>query len=280
MFISRNLVYLELQKTGSTHIRRILKDLIGGRIIGKHNQIESKQFISGRSILGSIRDPWEWYISLWAFGCDKKGALYKNLTRQRLNVRGLGWKSYPLAALFGLLSRIAINPERWEKTYNDVNDPDSFRAWINMIHDPKNFYFLGEGYGASRMRHFAGFLTFRYLKLYCTKVDEVKNLITLPNLDHLENYEQDHCFVDLFVRNERLEHDLFNSLDICGIKITENKKAELISWPKINSSSRKYGPIYYYDIATERLIAEREKLIVEKFGYVPPSLRDYSQNNF
>jgi len=42
---------------------------------------------------------------------------------------------------------------------------------------------------------------------------------------------------------------------------------------KTNTSSRKHGPEYYYDRKSEDLIAEREKLIIEKFGYVAPSLR-------
>ena len=45
---------------------------------------------------------------------------------------------------------------------------------------------------------------------------------------------------------------------------------EIRQRPKTNASSKKHGAQYYYDAATERLVAEREKLIVEKFGYLAP----------
>jgi hypothetical protein len=43
--------------------------------------------------------------------------------------------------------------------------------------------------------------------------------------------------------------------------------------PRTNTSSRRRGPEYYYDATTEKLVGDREKLIVEKFGYRAPSER-------
>ena len=274
MFISRDLVYLELQKTGSTHIRRVLKDLLGGRIIGKHNQASSNLFTEGRYFLGSIRDPWEWYTSLWAFGCDHKGALYKQVTRQGPYFKGLGWKTNFFAAFLGLLSRMTGNPKNWEDTFQDVNDPDAFRTWLYMIHDLKNFRYIGEGYGSVMFCQFAGFLTFRYVKLYCTKVEEISNLYDLSTYDQLKNYEREYCFVDRFVRNESLEVDLFSALKKFGLDVPVNKKNEVISRKKTNASSKKHGPRYYYDSISENLVSRRERLIIDKFGYIPPSTRD------
>ncbi|PSO70695.1 MAG: hypothetical protein BRC42_09380 [Cyanobacteria bacterium QS_1_48_34] len=73
MFVSEKVVFVELHKTGCIHIRNALKEVLGGEFVGKHNQVSSDLFTKGKIFLGSIRHPWEWYISLWAFGCDNQG---------------------------------------------------------------------------------------------------------------------------------------------------------------------------------------------------------------
>ncbi len=274
MFISKNLVYLELHKTGSTHICNILKDILDGEQVGKHNQASSDLISEGRNILGSIRDPWEWYTSLWAYGCDNKGAVFWQVTNKGIKFRGLYWKSRPYAALLTLLASLTIDHRRWKDTYKDVNDAEAFRTWLHMIHDKKYMYDIGEGYGPCSLSRIAGLLTYRYVKLFCTQDDELTNLNDLSTFDQLADYETKYCFIDRFVRNESLESDLFHALDDFGFKISNHIKSEIVSRQKTNISSRKYGPKYYYDSESENLIAEREKLIIQKFGYVAPSLRN------
>ncbi len=71
MYVADRLIYLELQKTGSKQIRRLLSSCIGGKQTGKHNRMTELQ--PGRMIVDSIRNPWAWYVSLWAFGCLGRG---------------------------------------------------------------------------------------------------------------------------------------------------------------------------------------------------------------
>ena len=75
MFVSEKLLYIELPKTACSQIRDLLKHLVGGQNIGKHNRPSEELVSSERVIIGSIRNPWDWYVSLWAFGCDQKGSL-------------------------------------------------------------------------------------------------------------------------------------------------------------------------------------------------------------
>jgi len=274
MLVLKDIVYLELHKTGCTHIRNILKDLLGGEIIGIHNQASSNLFDKKRRFIGSIRDPWEWYISLWAYGCDNKGAVFKQVTKRGIKLRGIGWKIHPYAAFYISLSNLIRNPKKWKDTYKDVNDAGAFRQWLSMMHDRKYLNDIGGNYGAYSLCKIAGLLTFRYLKLFCTKKEGLKTLNNLSKFDQLTNYENENCFIDLFIRNERLEADLFDALENFGIEIPSDKKSEIISRPKSNVSSRKYGVEYYYDKESEDLIAERERLIVDKFGYIAPSLRN------
>lgn len=99
MFVSERFVYLELHKTGCTHIRDILNELLDGGLIGKHNQATPELFRQRKIFFGSVRNPWEWYTSLWAYGCDNRGALFNNVTRASRSIRELGWQSNPYAAV-------------------------------------------------------------------------------------------------------------------------------------------------------------------------------------
>ena len=79
MFVSDQIVFIELQKTGSTHVRHLLTGLLGGSLKGKHNAPTPEILARGTPILGSVRNPWSWYVSLWTYGCQKKGVLYQRL---------------------------------------------------------------------------------------------------------------------------------------------------------------------------------------------------------
>jgi len=40
-----------------------------------------------------------------------------------------------------------------------------------------------------------------------------------------------------------------------------------LSARKVNTSTRPHGPAYYYDEACIKLVARRERFIIDKFGY-------------
>ena len=265
MFISDKFCFLELHKTGCTHIRNILNELFDGELIGKHNQAYPELFSGKRVFLGSVRDPWGWYTSLWGYGCDNKGVVFQNVTRYDPH-RELGWVSNPFAVP-------SENPREWMDTYKNINDAGAFRAWLRMMNDANYFTDIGEGYGLCSVNRVAGFTTYRYLKLFCTKLGEQEKLNRLFTFEQIKNYENDNCFIDRFIRIESLEDDLFRVLEESGVKIPSNIKSEILEQPKTNISSRKHGSEFYYDIESENLVAERERLIIEKFGYVAPSLR-------
>jgi hypothetical protein len=91
MFVSDRLVYLELHKTGCSHIRSLLNEILPGELRPIHLQAPHDLFTAGRMFLGSVRSPWSWYTSLWGFGCDSKGGVFGSVTRSRGSIRGLGW---------------------------------------------------------------------------------------------------------------------------------------------------------------------------------------------
>lgn len=266
-------MFLELHKTGTSHIVRILSELIPGRQVGKHNQAKKILFDEGRLFLGSVRNPWEWYCSLWAYGCDQKGSVFGNVTRPN-SIRGLGWRRNPIKATLRLKAMLRLlharNPERWRKTYRDVNDPGAFREWLNLLHSSDSLNAIGEGYGETPLSEFCGLMTYRFLYLFCTTEGDEEVLDSLVTLASVRRYCDEECFIDYFIRNENLVNDLFAGLERLGVLISDEQAASIKFMPRTNTSSRRMKVYQYYDDQTEQLVLNRDRIIVEKFGYQMP----------
>lgn len=274
MFVSDKLAFIELHKTGCTHIRGLLTDLVGGELAGKHNQADAELFTGNRVFLGSVRDPWDWYVSLWAYGCDRKGIIYGKVTRGGFKLRGHGWHDDPYQAVRELLAaRPNSHAEEWQRTYRDVNDAGAFRQWLRMMHDERYWPDFGQGYGRSSLSRVAGLFTYRYMKLFTCRDGEAHGLDGITTFEQLVEHDREYCFIDHFIRNENLEADLFLALERSGFEVAAETKADILARARTNTSSRRHGPGYYYDEATERLVLDRDRLLIEKFGYVAPGAR-------
>ncbi len=271
MFVSDRMVFLELHKTGCTHIRNILHQEIGGELIGKHNQATHDLFTRERKFIGSIRNPWDWYVSLWAYGCDKKGAIFNRATSES-ELRKIKGRSSFSRIWRKWFSQEIDEPRKWRDVYNDSANYNAFRDWLKLIHNYHNREILDEGYEYAKLSKFAGFLTFRYLKIFCCRIGENAKLQEVSSLEEMLAFEKSNCFVDYFIRNEHLESDLFIALEASGCGLADERKHELALIPRTNTSSRSQFLSKYYDADSLALVANREQLLIKKFNYQPPDI--------
>lgn len=79
-------VYLDLQKTASTFLTKQLVKAARGEKIGyrQHGPYLSTGVRSIETICVSIRRPEDYYPSLFAYGCDNRGGVFKAFERARL----------------------------------------------------------------------------------------------------------------------------------------------------------------------------------------------------
>ena len=270
MFISNRLIYLQLHKTGCTHIAHLLQELVGGRLIGKHDRLPDGFSKGARLIMGSIRNPWDWYVSLWAYGCDKKGGLYERLSSPaKQGILGIG--KIPVSAVFGRFGLVRKPEPDWTSFYTSSDNPSQFRKWLRMILDPANRHRLGEGYGKSPISRFGGFLTYRYTYLYA---GDVVGLYSKSVASHgkLVAFMKRNSVLDYTIRNECLESDLVEGLRRSGIELSDRQLGMIYSTSRTNVSSRNRRVNYYYDRETVELVRLRERMVIERYGYEPPSL--------
>lgn len=290
MFVSDKLLYLELPKTACSQIRDLLMLFLGGEILGKHNRLPENLIGGDRMIVGSVRNPWDWYISLWAFGCDRKGVLYERLTSRKLKGLGLLGKygsSMKLSSVFPFLSEVIFKScDDWRRLYSNSQDPSLFQEWLHRILDVKSNrkYSFGEGYALSPASSYVGIYTYSYLKLFLRKDHELFRK-GVEDFFYLQNLDQEANIVDRFIRVENLEADLIQVLLESGVnqdaisidkirsfkpKWHMDKEGDKGMERPTNASSRVRDVGYYYDESTKKLVAEREQLIISKHGYSFP----------
>lgn len=284
MFVADRLIYLELHKTGCTHISRLLSECIPGEQVGKHNRLDAS--VPGAYVVGSIRNPWDWYVSLWAYGCSRRGFLYCRVTRDLPSLGVSAAPTHPAApvvrpsagrAPHQWLRRGQRPVARWRHVYEDSMDPSRFRAWLKLMADRRRSADIGEGYGQSSIHTMAGLLTYRYLRLYSRDLAAVTSPTRFRRLEELYSFDAETTLLNDVIRNEALEDDLLKVLTRAGYSVSQTQRDAIYARQtgKLNvSRHRPTGD--YYDPETIQLVGELEQFIVTTFDYQPPLLHTHA----
>jgi uncharacterized protein YlbG (UPF0298 family) len=255
MFISDKLVYLALQKTGCTHVLKLLTSTpaLPGKIIGKHNTIYDVKKVdlgdlNSKIKAGNIRNPWDWYVSLWAFGSMGKGGLYDQIVRKRFYRK----INYPVSFFTPV--------KKWKHAYSDAENPELFREWLKLLLVSRRKDLAG--YGKANAGKIIGLLTYRYLELYSYNFKKQKRLINSYN--QVVEFDKKNNFIDFYIRNEHLETDFKTLME--KLQIEDGPVDKALNIPKTNSSVRRNYKDYYDEELTG-LVREKEKLIIDKHNY-------------
>lgn len=133
-------VYVNMRKAGSSAASALLSEFYGARVCGVHN-LESSYVPwrdnrqGKRLVIGSCRNPWDQYVSLWAFGVERNGVL-------------------------------ASHRKSWGLRYGkDLEDASAFRSWLKqlLVRKPRN----KAPKKLRKMReHDMGLVTQRYIDTY------------------------------------------------------------------------------------------------------------------
>lgn len=269
--------YVHLHKTGGSHIKAILNNLFDGEQIGdKHASATLTQLNGNNYFVSSIRNPWDWYLSLWTYGVQGNGVLMRKTTLEKQRHLSNTFKSIPknpkkYVSRFvrDAYYRTSKNIPSWRYLYRSCDDVQLFRDWLKRIHNPANSRFLGEGYGRTVLPDFYGFMTYRYLRLTNLNFKKYKRNKALCNYSNLIQFDLVNCYIDYFIRQESLEEDLCYILEKF-IPVTETERDVIFDLRKTNASKREYDLTEYYDDESIDLVMNRDSLIIKKFNYSPP----------
>ncbi len=236
-----------------------------------HSRLAESMINSGRLIAGSVRNPWDWYVSLWGYGCDGKGALHSKLTQPK-KIAGHGLIRSPSEGIYDLLRDLKRNRRFWMKVYSDSDSPELFRRWLNALLDSSWRKDMRGKYNRSSLSGFAGLYTYRYCYLFH---DTDAHLFdgSISNMQALMAADRKHNVVDHVIRMEDITEGIMEMLRVSGTSVDSFLKNRIISLERTNPSSRKKDFSLYYDRATRDLVGQRDSLIAGKYGYRPLDVR-------
>jgi hypothetical protein len=192
-------------------------------------------------------------LSLWTYGVQGNGRLWLDLTKATKRNSFLSE------------SQLAL----WRGVYDDIKNVNSFRRWLKMIHDPDNSLLLGEGYHRTVAPHFCGLMTYRHLYLCCRNTQTLLTPSKIINFDGLQQFYNQNYYINFVIHQERLNEELQTAIE--NIRpLTNHDKSLIHNASKTNTSRREYLLSEYYDSETCDLVGNRERIIIDKFGYSPP----------
>jgi hypothetical protein len=245
--------FIEMPRTASTHVVRLLRDLPGVERVGQHQPAPPEIARSGRPFFATIRNPWDWYVSQWTIGCGRTGTLYAIATRDARRVDA------------GPAVGATFDPTPWRRVYSDrsARDVGLFRDWLRLLFDPEaTATALPRAFGRSDLRLYAGWYSYMYLKLFCGDLDFLHRTGALPNAQSMELQVNKRRYVSLFARTENLGRELVAVLDEVEFPMDAGSRAALAAAPPSNQSHRALRLDAYYDEPTRNLVADRDELIL------------------
>jgi hypothetical protein len=113
-------------------VTRLSSPGLAGEQRGKYNRPDPS--LTNRFVMGSIRNPWDWYVSLWAYGCLCKGSVYLQTNRPfslRYCIEQLGsetgCRAMPRPIFRQYKGELGKPQDEWAACYKDRNDASRFR---------------------------------------------------------------------------------------------------------------------------------------------------------
>jgi len=270
MFVADKLIYLHLQKTGGTHVTKMLSRYLPVEQ-GKqpmHGSLPVGYVKNSKYVVGSIRNPWDWYVSLWAYGCAKRGSFTKKLITRKSGryIRRLG--SDPMGALQGIWSERGKPVRQWAALYQDSKDPGLFREWLCLLLSRERKYDIGPEYACSMLSTYAGAMTYRYIGIYTGRRGAVESI---RSVEGLAAYDREFNVLDDVIMTESLHDDLIRVIGAAGYALDQGQIEDIRNAGRTKASSR-HSVGKYYDNRTLDLVMEKERFLIEKYDYQPPSI--------
>ena len=273
MFINDQIIYLQLQKTGCTHIAQLLTEYLGGTSAHKHGRLQCEA--ADRTVIGSIRDPWDWYVSLWAYGCMGQGAIQNRLTAGRgqlalQTLRNAVRHPASWAGLPGRLFRQTFGHDTsfWRRVYADASDAGAFREWLYAIHVPRIQNMVFEDPRPMPLHRAVGLYTARIIYLYSDPAAWEAEAHAISDQSGLAAFYRANSVLDRTIRTESIAADLGTVMaDVGRPEITET----MLEQHSKSNASKRADFKHYYDRDAIALVANRDRLVIDTFGYIVPT---------
>lgn len=249
----KKLIYLDVYKTGSSHIIALLDSLLDEKAIRaiRHAPMTSGRPYSwkgGKMVFATVRNPWDWYVSQWSYAGSQKGSLYQSF-------------------------EAALDKQELDHLFDRQNPREGFARWLRAVNN-KEFVerVVGQNMQRSGLAGEIGLYSYRFMRVTTPYPKFFLKRWMLPSIDAALRYQRRFGLYDEVLRAESLDDDLVEFVqkhrERCGFA---DDAAELVRKAAARPKNRsvKFLPSYrdYYDDELRELVGAKDRLLVDLFGY-------------
>ena len=244
MIVTNYFVYIHASRTAGTFLNKlIIEHVPGAHMIQYHGHLsELPEEFSHLPVIGFVRNPWDWYVSMFFDYRRKRQYVY-----QILSAGGaLGFEA--------TVSRFLKLGDRSEESNRLLDQLIEAAPTTISARNPARRHLPG-----LRSEHFANY---------------PQNLGYYSWLFNLM-YETDgnhHIHIGRF---EHLRREALRLFTITGVPMTDEISAYIKRAKALNFSPRPKNFIGGYPPELEQLVGAKDKLLIDRFGYKLSEAREY-----
>lgn len=247
-------IYLDMYKTGSTHVASLLKLITTGKPVKvmRHaplTKVHPLRPKAGKFVFATVRNPWDWYVSYWAYSGEEGRAYNRHFID-------------------------ALGEREAARLYDRDNPREAFGAWMRLIHDPA---FLKKalprgGAATTGLSDFLGLCSYRFMRVTTPWPGLFLRRLVLPDAARAEAWLSNRALYDVCFRSETLDDD-FRALveregPRLGFRPDALKRLDRHNREHLNRSERSLSSYRdYYDDALAEMVARRDRPLISLFGY-------------
>jgi hypothetical protein len=248
-------IYLDVYKTGSTYIAALLRKLMKGKPVRvtRHAPVtKGRPFFwkRGKYAFATVRNPWDWYVSMWAYSIKQPNVLFFRDVRK------------------------VLGPEKAKKLFDNENPKESFATWLRALSDPEflNEVMIGHPYSRTSLNKFLGFYSYRFMRVTTPHPVLAMGWWNIRNMDQAIKHQKRWALYDRVFKSETLTEDFSNFVlenrEKLGMKPNAAKILKKNAPTPKNTSNRTLSTYRdYYTDELRDLVATRDRLVIELFGY-------------
>ncbi len=247
-------IYLDVYKTGSTHIASTLKKIVPEKPVKwiRHAPVTAGHPIRrkcGKLVFATVRNPWDWYVSMWAYGHTKENPLYRHILE-------------------------SLGPERHAELYDTENPKISFPLWLKSINDPDFLKSILGGHQLSNsgLANHIGFYTYRFLRVTTGYPRLFLRGWNIGSVDDAIAHQRKWAMYDVLLRSENLDAEfgdfVSENIERCGFDPKAPRIIKRLAKKPKNTSTRIFSTYQeYYNDELAALVGKRDRLFVDLFDY-------------
>jgi len=264
MIIGKKFFITEMPKTGTTFLRNYFAQHKDIELTIHHetiNQNKRYDLLNFKNRIGVIRNPYEWYLSIWKSTCKekKRSPIYGDLVSIRLKLRRLRLNKRLCGYIF---SQITKDRNKLKSLFENVHSKKNFNKFLDIMLNFKNRLMIGSEYSFVPFENL-GYMTYIFFSQNVLRRNYNVVYNSTYNFEDILNHNNLNLYTNIYFKTENLNRNLKKFLRSSNIEV---KSLNILNK---NSTSKVLKKNYknFFTAKNILLIEKKEDYIFKKFNY-------------